>query len=294
MKAKGTRVGLARLCRLFGVSRQAFYQQTWAEIDVSLEEEIVIQQVKAIRGQQPRLGGRKLLVMLEPVLQEHQIKMGRDALFNLLAAHNLLVRRQKRCGPKTTDSRHRFKRWPNLTIDLKVMNTNELWVSDITYIALDEGFAYLSLLTDVYSHKILGWALHPSLETDGPLAALAQAITTLGSKKPNLIHHSDRGVQYADNRYVNLLQEYNIKISMTETGNPKENPIAERVNGILKQELIGECKGLTFEQASARIDQVVAIYNRFRPHMSIDYLTPEAAHLRNGELKNHWKKQYIK
>jgi putative transposase len=176
---------------------------------------------------------------MQGFLSAHHFQIGRDAMFDLLSEHGLLITKRKRRGFITTLSKHRFKKYPNIIRDFIPVAPNQLWVSDITYIHLANGFAYLSLITDAYSRKIVGFFLSRDLSAQGPLNALKMALA--GNPNRNgLIHHSDRGVQYCCDAYVKLLLVRKIKISMTQNGDPLENAIAERVNGILKQELLEE------------------------------------------------------
>ena len=236
----------------------------------------------------PRIGTRKLQYLLNQKLSEHSLTVGRDHLFDLLARYKLLVRSRRRRAV-TTDSRHWMRKYSNLIRDIKLERSAQLWVSDITYIRLSNGFIYLSLITDAYSRKIIGYSLRRDLNASGCIEALQMA---LGTRKPNgkpLIHHSDRGSQYCCKEYVELLAENNIAISMTTNGDPYENAIAERVNGILKTEfsLYGSQNG--FEQTVAMVHNSIAAYNSLRPHSSCDYLTPEQAHEKTGQLARKWK-----
>lgn len=242
------------------------------------------------REDQKRIGTRKLLGEMKNFLAAHCFKIGRDAMFELLAERGLLVTKRKRRGPITTLSKHRFKKYPNIIRGFIPIAPNQLWVSDITYIHLANGFAYLSLITDAYSHKIIGFYLSKTLSAEGSLRALKMALTNNPSR-PGLIHHSDRGVQYCCDDYVNLLQDEKIKISMTENGDPLENAIAERVNGILKQELLEELF-IDFEIAQKAVAISCSTYNYLRPHGSIDNLKPAEAHQKRGELKKRWKNYY--
>lgn len=240
----------------------------------------------------PRIGTRKLHYMLTETLQKHAISMGRNALFDLLAEYGMLVRRRKRRRISTTDSNHPFRKYPNLVRELQVLRSNHLWVSDITYISLTDGFCYLSLVTDAYSRKIVGYCLHPTLKKEGPLQALQMALATLPTNRQQaLIHHSDRGLQYCCSDYTTLLENKGISISMTEKGDPYENAIAERVNGILKEEFALYNDFESLEQASSAAKDAINIYNQIRPHASCDYLTPEQAHQKQGLLKTKWKRR---
>jgi len=226
---------------------------------------------------------------MQTFLARHHFQIGRDALFDLLAERGLLVTKRKRRGPITTLSKHRYKKYPNIIRDFIPIAPNQLWVSDITYIHLPNNFAYLSLITDAYSHKIVGFYLSKDLSAQGPLKALKMALTN-NPNRAGLIHHSDRGVQYCCDDYVNLLQakENQIKISMTENGDPRENAIAERLNGILKQELLEE-EFPNFETANNNVAIACSKYNYIRPHGSIDNLKPAEAHQKSGLIKKRWK-----
>ena len=237
----------------------------------------------------PRVGTRKLHYMLAGSLERHGISIGRDNLFNLLSAYGLLVRRRRRKRVYTTDSNHPFKKYANLIKDLQVQRPNHLWVSDITYIGLQDGFCYLSLVTDAYSRKITGYCLHPTLKKDGPVTALQMALETLPANlQQPLIHHSDRGLQYCCSQYISLLENRSMAISMTEKGDPYENAIAERVNGILKNEFDLDKVFDSFEDASLAVNTAIATYNNFRPHASCNYLTPNVAHQKMGALPLRW------
>jgi transposase InsO family protein len=227
---------------------------------------------------------------MQGFLEAHNFQIGRDAMFNLLAERGMLITKRKRRGCITTLSKHRFKKYPNIIKGFIPIAPNQLWVSDITYIHLSDDFAYLSLITDAYSHKIVGFYLSEDLSAKGPLKALKMALTGNPDCK-NLIHHSDRGVQYCCDEYVKLLQNNTIKISMTENGDPLENPLAERVNGILKSELLEEVF-VDFKIAQQAIALACSTYNHLRPHGSIDNLKPIEAHQRTGELNKRWKNYY--
>jgi transposase InsO family protein len=281
---------ISTLCRLLGYSRQAYYQRRSASEQAVLGEELIIQEVLRLRNRQKKIGTRKLHLLLRSFLSAHHIQIGRDALFELLAAHKLLIRKRRRRIPQTTFSGHWYRKYPNLIMDMPVLSPNALWVSDITYITLKDGFAYLSLVTDAYSRQIMGYHLSRNLLTEGCVKALKMALRRL-PEKSMLIHHSDRGCQYCSTEYVEQLQSRHIAISMTQNSDPRENAIAERVNGIIKQELLETNYG-TFAKAQQGIKNAVNIYNHERPHSSIDMLTPFQAHFLNGELKKHWKNYY--
>lgn len=280
--------GLRGLCRLLGYSPQAYYQYRRISLKRRLGEDLLVGQVLTHRRLQPRLGGRKLHEMLLPFMEDHDLYMGRDQLFDLLRENDLLVKKRRRSQPRTTNSNHWLKRYPDLTTKLKLNRADQLWVSDITYIRMTASrFGYLSLVTDAYSRKIVGFQLSDNLQAEGPMAALQMALGSRSGDEP-LIHHSDRGSQYCADEYVSLLKTNAISISMTQSGDPRDNAIAERVNGILKQELLLQVYP-TIKQAHRSVVAAVDIYNRIRPHSSIDMLTPEKAHTRTGTIKRRWK-----
>jgi transposase InsO family protein len=239
MKSNFPHIGLAKLCGWFGITRQAYYQNNWEGVSTTLEEELVIQEVKNIRKNHRRMGTRKLYEIIQPFMQEHSIKMGRDSLFNMLSANHLLVRKRKR-RIHTTNSYHWLRKYPNLIREFVPTAINQLWVSDITYWKIDSNnHVYISFITDVFSHKIVGYHVAESLESVETIKALKMALSDLRSESHfQLVHHSDRGVQYCHHKYVKLLQDYKIGISMTENGDPRENAVAERVNGIIKEEYL--------------------------------------------------------
>ncbi len=282
--------GLRELCGLLGYSRQAYYQHDQEIEGRVFKEEELIQQIFAHRRLQPRLGGRKLLAVMEQYMQQDGLGLGRDAFFELLRDRGLLVR-GKRYRPRTTFSMHRFKKYPDLIKGFIPDRPNQLWVSDITYIRLaGRNFAYLSLITDAYSRKIIGFCVSHDLSSASCLKALQMALAQRASDLP-LIHHSDRGTQYCSRVYTQLLKRKGIAISMTQSGNPRDNAIAERVNGILKNELLQE----VYHDVNAAREAVrmsVPVYNDLRPHSSLDMMTPEQAHQRAGHIKRRWKNYY--
>lgn len=276
------------LCGLLGRTRQAYYQHFREAERTSLGADLVVREVLKIREDQKRIGGRKLYYLLGDFIREHRLGIGRDAFFDLLREQDLLIRFRSRKKPRTTFSVFHLEKYPNLAKDFIPTAPNQLWVSDITYIRIGDGFAYLSLVTDAYSRKIVGWHLRGDLTARGPVRALKMALKN-NPDRENLIHHSDRGMQYYSRDYMKLLK--GIRVSMSENSDPIENSIAERVNGILKQELL-ERRFASFSQALEAIGKAVNTYNNLRPHLSIDMLTPAEAHTRTGELKRRWKNYY--
>ena len=204
-----------------------------------------------------------------------------------------MVRLKRRRRYKTTDSRHHYRKYPNLIADVVPSRPNEIWVSDITYVETDEGVCYLSLITDTYSHKIVGWAVGPTLETVYPLNALKMALATIDDVTASrLIHHSDRGCQYCSNEYVSELKKRHVNISMTQSGDPLENAIAECANGILKVEWLYKMRITTRDECRSILDRIIDFYNTQRPHMSIGMQPPEAVHMQTGEQRRCWKNSW--
>lgn len=296
MKNNHPKIGLGKFCRLLGITRQAYYQHFWLQEQLSFEDELIISEVIKIRKNHRHMGGRKLYELLQPFLLEHQIKMGRDRLFDVLSANYLLVKRRKK-QTITTNSYHRFKKYPNLIRNFIPTEPNQLWVSDITYWKIATGFVYISFITDAYSRKIVGSHVAQTMEAVETMEALKTAISGL-RKGPDchfqLTHHSDRGMQYCSDKYVKLLQNNNIGISMTENGDPLENAIAERVNGIIKEEYLNDYQVNNIMEARELLDFVVKLYNNERPHMSIGNLTPNQVHQNNIKTEKLWKNYYIK
>jgi len=301
MKERHEYISIGDLCGWFGVSRQAYYQHDWDLTEEAFQSGLLIKEVKNIRKRHQRMGVRKLQELLRPFMQEHGIKFGRDGLFDLLSIHGLLVRRRKR-NVKTTFSHHWLKKYPNLIVDFTPTKPNELWVSDITYWKPGEKPFYLSLITDACSHKIVGYHLSENLHSEQTIKALTMALSSL--KEPlaiadRLIHHSDRGVQYCSGSYVNLLQKKHIKISMTQSGDPLENAIAERVNGIIKDEYLLDYQCKDIKDARKKLAEAISLYNKERPHNSIGNLAPEVVHnqyhqIEKQKLKKLWKIYYKK
>lgn len=294
MKGNFSYIGLAKLCGWFGITRQAYYQNSWNCIDISIEEDILLKEVMEIRKNHKRMGTRKLYEKLQPFMLEHQIKIGRDGLFNLLSSNSMLVRKRKR-GIKTTQSSHWLRKYPNLIRDFIPTAPNQLWVSDITYWKINSGHVYISFITDAYSHKIVGYHVAPTLETVESVKALKMALSGFLEKpeiRRNLTHHSDRGVQYCSHEYVKLLQDNHIQISMTENGDPLENAIAERLNGILKDEYLTDSPVKSIHEARIILAHAVYLYNEDRPHMSIGNHYPSQVHEQNLETVRLWKNYY--
>ena len=286
-------LAVALVCRLFGHCRQAFYQ---SRADIEKEkghERKAIEAVREIRQEDPGIGGYKLWLMLIDMFGR-AIVPGRDRFFVLLRRKGLMLPKPK---PRhTTNSNHRYHKYKNLIKGIVLTAANQLWVADITYIALAGGdVCYLHLITDAYSHKIVGWALARTLKAAITMQALRMAIEQAVAMKGSevltgLIHHSDRGVQYCCDAYVAMLKAYGISISMTEDYKPTDNAVAERTNGIIKVECVYRQKCFnSFEHACRVIERYIHFYNYRRLHMSIGYKVPAVAHLEQGEQKKMWK-----
>mgnify|MGYP000910963429 CR=1 FL=1 len=281
----GLSIGYA--CRQFGKTRHAYYDNIWRQEDSLIKEDIILKTILELRQKLPRIGTRKLQFMLTPMLEEHQISIGRDYLFNLLSEHKLLVK-QRRRSVVTTDSRHWMRKYTNLIKNVAIVRSEQVWVSDITYVRLINQWGYLSMITDAFSRKIMGYAFRQDLSAKGCVDALKMALNHRNYNQV-LIHHSDRGSQYCSKDYVTILTQNNIAISMTENGDPYENALAERVNGIIKTEFNLHSSHAGFEQTLIKVQNSINIYNQTRPHASCDYLTPEQAHQNNQQLKKRWK-----
>lgn len=274
------------LCGLFGNSRQAWYESQKRHASIDMQEVFILKVAGELRKEHKRMGVEKLHHLISPVLKEHGIKFGRDKFYYLLGEHGLLVKRRK-YRPATTNSNHFYRKYPNIVRDLQPDRSGQLWVGDITYLRTELGFVYLSLITDAYSKKIVGWCLWPNLTSTGAMNALRMAVETEGVKE-GLIHHSDRGIQYCCTDYVVLLESSKIGISMTENGDPYENAVAERVNGILKDEYGLESTFASYLEANEAVKTAVDKYNNHRPHASCNYLVPSEAHKQTGVMKKRW------
>lgn len=273
------------------MTRQAYYQSFQENEFIAIEEELILKEVLKIRKNHPRIGTRKLYIMMEEFMLSHQIKYGRDALFDLLARHCLLIRKSKKYI-QTTMSRHWMKKYKNLIKNFTPMSPNQLYVSDITYWKIESTFVYISLITDAYSHKIVGYHVAETMEAIETVQALKMALTHL-NKGTQLIHHSDRGLQYCSEAYVKLLRNYEIEISMTESGDPLDNAIAERVNGILKDEYLNVYHIKNIVEAKELLKHVVKCYNDERPHMSNGNIAPQKVHSEEiPKGKKAWKNYY--
>lgn len=263
---------MSAVCKCFDLKRDAYYKYKRRE-DKRLEiEHKIVEIVKQRRKSLPREGTRKLIKSLNINFKQANLKVGRDTLFNVLRKHNMLIHRKK-AHHKTTNSFHRFYKYKNIIKYRKITKPNQVWVSDITYIRTTGGFCYLALITDMYSRKIVGYDLSDSLELAGCVRALQKALKQSGKQAPK-VHHSERGIQYCSNVYTNILIKSNIKISMTEDNHCYENALAERVNGILKDEFYLDQTFDSLTHAKRAAKNAINLYNSIRLHLSLDYKTP--------------------
>ncbi|MBC7960699.1 MAG: IS3 family transposase [Vallitaleaceae bacterium] len=286
------------MCKVFGYSKQAFYKQLHTAENTAAKEATVVGLIQQKRTIWKRGSGRNLHKSLQPQLASNQIKMGRDKFFDLLRDNHLLIR-PKRHRTKTTCSYHHFRKYANLIQNIVPTSPDQVWVADITYLWLkqQDKFCYLSIITDLYSRKIVGHCVHDDLSVKGCMEALQQAIKARQNNTPfSLTHHSDRGVQYCCHAYVRMLKKHKINISMTQSGDPLENPVAERINKTIKEEftLDRQINFCNLATAKNEIRKFIEFYNRQRPHRSVQWLTPNEAHQRTGELKRAWKSYYRK
>lgn len=282
-------------CKLLGVSTQAYYQHGDSQLRKLAEESFCVEFIKIVRRKDCGIGGGKLWQMYRKMFGR-DYGVGYNRFYDIMDKYKLKVRKKNRRA-KTTDSNHELPLYPNLVKELIPTRPNQLWVSDITYMTIclnahsgEYDFCYLSLVTDYYTKEIIGWCVGETLEAKYSIKALEMAIGRLnGHPAPDLIHHSDRGVQYASFAYTDILKTNKIKISMTECGNPKDNAVAERVNGIIKNELLMGMSFFSIAEVRAAVKTAVDFYNNERPHMSLDWRTPSEAALCTGEFKKKWK-----
>lgn len=267
---------LSAICDAFSLKRDAYYKYRKRFVIKKQIEQEVIKIVRKSRKTLPREGTRKLTKSLKNEFQKHNLKIGRDKLFRILRESGLLIKRKK-YSSRATHSHHRFYKYGNIIKDLKINSPNQAWASDITYIRTIKGFCYLALITDLHSRKIVGFDLSDSLELKGCVRALNKAIYHAKNIE-NLIHHSDRGIQYCSNVYTQILKRKKIDISMTEDNHCYENAIAERVNGILKDEFYLDQTFATMIQAKKAAKNAIKLYNSKRLHLSLEYKTPNYVH----------------
>jgi len=257
---------------MFGISRQGYYKGRKKSQNKKLQTEKMLQLVHFHRAKMPMLGGKKLYRLMKLDIDRLGSPIGRDKFFIFLSENDLLIHRKK-SFTKTTNSNHRFKIHKNLIKGNIPLGVDEIYVSDITYVRVKDSFSYLALITDLYSRKIVGHDFSDSLNLEGSLRALKMSLKGKCNME-KLIHHSDRGLQYCSNVYTELLTAHKIQISMSEKGNPYENAVAERVNGILKGEFLLSETFKSKALAKQAVQEAIDTYNEYRPHMSINYMTP--------------------
>jgi putative transposase len=280
---------LDELCGLFGMTGNAWHHRHKRQSGKPDDSGRVLEMVKVLRKRQCKLGTPSLYEHLRPSLKALGIKMGRNALNELLQSRGLGIKQRKGRHPKTTDSTHGKETYPNITVDFVPDGPNQLWVGDITYIRRKRGgFFFLMLLTDAYSHKVVGWHINVTMTAEDCMVALDMALAQL-PQDHSLIHHTDRGGQYNDEEYLRRLAARGIRVSMTESGDPKENPVAERLNGILKHDQDLKQGFGSLREARKATAEAILIYNTERLHSSCDYMTPEKAHEGTGLLRKRWK-----
>ena len=269
----------------FGISRQAFYKAEKLMQERLFSEQLALELVNDIRCRQPKIGVKKLYYLLSEDLHKLPIKIGRDALFTLLRDNSLLVLR-KRSRFSTTNSNHDNRIYPNLIKGLIVTKPDQVLISDITYIRRKGGFCYLSVVSDLYSRKILGYYVSDNLSLEGPLIALKNSLRQLNDNDiSGMIHHSDRGIQYSSFRYTDELKNHKIQISMSAKGNPYDNAVMERIMGILKQEFLLDQTFHNIESIRKAVREAITIYNEERPHLSLAYKTPSMVYNENNYNK---------
>ncbi len=296
---------MERICRLFDRSKQAYYEHSDFVQRKLAEEAFVLKFIKEIRKKDPGLGGEKLWKVYQRTFGPNfEYMVGRDKMEAIISKYGLTIRKPRR-KPKTTDSNHGLPVFKNLVKDLIPLKPNRIWVCDITYIpiwiSIEDGtyrFCYLCLITDAYSKEIVGWSVGETLEAVHAMKALDMALARIGDQGcMYLIHHSDRGVQYASCAYVEKLLSLGIQISMTESGDPRENAVAERINGIIKNELLKDIAFYSIEEVRIAVEKAVDFYNNERPHMSLDWLTPSEAAKMEGPIEKKWhsyRETYLK
>jgi transposase InsO family protein len=273
-------------CTLFGIDRQVYYRKIKRRIIKQDKAHLVVKMVLEIRTLMPRIGAKKLYYLLGNDLKT--LKIGRDKFIDILRANHLLIL-PKRSYHITTNSHHRFRKYKNQLLDLQINKPEQVWVSDITYIGKREKPCYLSLITDAYSKKIVGYNVSDNLNTESSLVALRLAIKQRKNKEMPLIHHSDRGLQYCSNEYQKILNKNEIQPSMTQNSDPYENAVAERINGILKQEFYIDKYNKDLPIMKQIIKETVDIYNEKRPHLSNHMLTPNQMHQQNKLIMKTYK-----
>ena len=284
------------ITELLGKSKQGYYKQINRIEHLEFQETLILEMVKKKRKLWKKGSGRNLHAALREEFKQHGIKLGRDKFFDLLRRNGLLIK-PRRKKTSTTNSYHQYHKYPNLIKDLEIKRVNQVLVTDITYLYLRESdsFAYLYLVTDHFSRKILGFNISEDLRASSAVKALKMALRNM-SDIDNCIHHSDRGIQYCSKEYTTILHRKSIKISMTENSDPLENAVAERMNKTVKEEFTEEkqISFTNFREAKIIMSQIVKFYNNERPHRTLEFYTPSMAYQMNRELKRKWKNYYKK
>lgn len=287
-------MNVTELAELLGYRKQSYYKKIKLDEQRDITDSLVLSLVKEKRTLWKKGSGRNLHAALQEEFKKHNLKIGRDKFFGILRENGLLIKKKQR-RTRTTFSYHHFHKYPNLIKELTVDRINQVIVTDITYLYLrdSDSFAYLFLVTDLFSRKILGYKVSDNLSAKSAVEALEMALNSM-SDIDDVIHHSDRGIQYCSHKYTGLLKENGIRISMTENSDPLENAVAERINKTLKEEFTEE-KQISFSnarQAKLMFSQIVKFYNDERPHRSLEMFTPSVAYKMNRVLKRKWKAYY--
>lgn len=281
-------VSVAWACGFFEKSRQAYYRIRRRKDAVGVSAELIVQYVQAHRREQPKVGTRKLYEMLQPQMRTSGIRCGRDKLFMILRHTGLLIRKRRtKCW--STQSLPLSRHFPNLTTGIVLDAPEQVWVSDTTGIPVCDGIGYLTMTTDAYSRRIMGYHLQRSKASRGALTTLRMALGNRQYPERQLIHHSDGGGEYFSHTYLRALTKVHVRASCTAPSSPHENAIAERINGIIKNELLIVEELRSFMEVRKRLPEAIRIYNEVRPHSSIDNMTPQQAHQCSGLLRKRWK-----
>lgn len=286
-KSRST-VSVGWVCSFFDKSRQAYYQIAHRKDQAEAKKEIVINYAKECRKEMSKLGTRKMHHMMQPALKKSEIKCGRDKLFTILGQAGLLLKRHRanRCITRSLPISRNF---PNLIKDMTIDAPEQVWVSDTTGIPVYDGLGYLTLTTDSYSKQIMGYNLQRTKHSTGSIKTLRIALSKRSHHEQQLIHHSDGGNEYFNKAYLKILVNAHVKASCTAPSSPQENPVAERINGIIKHEFLLTESNRSYADIEKILPKAISIYNERRPHSSIDFLTPTEAHSRKGQLKKRWK-----
>ena len=283
------RVTADEACGLFGYSRQAYYQGFRRGYESSIEVDSILEAIRQIRKRHPKMGVRKLKVVLK---RDYGVDVGRDSLFDIMRGAGLLVRRRKR-HRRTTFSGHGLRTYPNMIKDLVPSRPDEVWVTDITYLYVKGKSMYIFLVTDAYSRMVVGFKVADNMRAENAVDALKMALRNRNQqyRKLPIIHHSDRGSQYCSLEYVKLMERNGMVISMTESGDPRDNAIAERVNGTVKNEYLYPLQ-VSMSGLNPKIYKAMRLYNAERPHLSLNMNTPEHVYRTGCETHRLWKNYF--